>query len=215
MTAVDPGDPVDAARSTERADSAGRAGRAGRLGGRVGAWSLLRRWVLPAAGAALVLGLVAGAVWAAVVPQVTLQRVSGGLELDETSGAALYAFDGWYAAVAAAGGLLTGVLALPVVRRRGWPTVVAAGLVAAVAGLVQWGLGTRLDRGAHAGITPGTGGRSAVALSLSGHAALALWPLAAGLVLTVASLAAPRLFDRLEATDILTPAADGAGRPLG
>lgn len=191
------------------------AGRAGRPGGRVGAWSLLRRWVLPAAGAALVLGVAAGVAWAAVVPQVTLQRVSGGLELDETSGAALYAFDGWYAVVAAVGGLVTGVLALPAVRRRGWPAVVAGGLVATVAALVQWGLGTRLDRGAHTLVTPGTGGRSAVALSLSGHASLALWPLAAALVLVVASLASPRLFERARPPDILTPAADVAGRPPG
>ncbi len=213
MTAADPaGEPEESGEAGEARET-GPTRRSRRPAAR--AWSVAVRWLLPAAGAALVLGVVAGAVWAAVVPQVTLQRVSGGLELDETSGAALYAFDGWYAVVAAVGGLVTGVLALPVVRRRGWPTVVAAGLVATVAGLVQWGLGTHLDRGAHTGVTPGTGGRSAVALSLSGHAALALWPLAAALVLAVASLAAPRRFDRLGPPDILAPAGDAAGRPPG
>jgi len=150
------------------------------------------------AAAAVVLGVSAGAVWAALVPQVTVQRVPGGLLLDERSGAASYAFDGWFAVVAVVGGLLLGIGSVPAVRRRGWPVVPVTAAAALAAGLVQWWVGGRLDRGGATvpGAAPGsTGQRVALALSLSGHAALALWPLAACFVLVAVSLLAPGLLD--------------------
>ncbi len=172
---------------------AGRVGQGGRrrvraLVGVLGAHAV----------AAAVLGVTAGAVWAALVPQVTVQRVPGGLLLDERSGAASYAFDGWFGVVAVAGGLLLGIASVPAVRRHGWRVVPVTAAAALAAGLVQWWVGTRLDRGG--ATVPGasgdsTGQRVALALSLSGHAALALWPLATCVVLVAVSLLAPGLLD--------------------
>ena len=144
------------------------------------------------AGVTVLLGLVAGLAWAVLVPQVSLQRVAGGLELDETSGAALFSFDGWYAVVALVGGLVLGVLAIPVARRRGWPVAAATAVAAVLAGLLQWWLGIHLDRGG-AAVDGAT--RTTVRLTLAAHSALAVWPLGACLALVAVSVLAPRLFD--------------------
>ena len=180
-----PDDEVGGGGGSDGGDCNARGGPA------VGSWTAL---VAGPVVAGAVFGVVAGVVWEVIAPVVRLPRTTGGLELDETSGARLFAFDGWFAVVAVVGGLIFGGAAVALVRRQGWRAVPAVAVGSVVAALLEWGVGDRLRRGGNAATAP-VGSQVAVPLTLSGHALLALWPLAAVIVLAVISLVAPRLFD--------------------
>jgi hypothetical protein len=141
----------------------------------------------------VVAGVVGGLAWVLVSPTVRLQQVSGSVVLDETSGAALYSPQGWFAVVALVGGVLIGLGAIPLAARRGWPVVPIAAVAALAAGVLAWRVGIAIDGGP---LRPRPGADSVPApLALSGMSALALWPLGTGAVATLAALIRPRLFD--------------------
>lgn len=137
------------------------------------------------------LGVVAGVVWKLVTPVVRLPRVAGGLELDETSGARLFAAEGWFAVLALVGGAVLGIVAVVLAARVGWPVVPLAAVAALGAGVLAWRVGVAL-----AGHPRAPTGPVAVPLTLSGHSVLALWPLATALVSVLAALIRPGWFDR-------------------
>lgn len=148
--------------------------------------------------AAAALGIAGGLLWARLTPVVRLRQVSGGLLLDETSGARLFAAEGWFAVVAVVGGVLIGVVAVASAARLGWVTVPAAALVALGSGVLAWRLGVAVA---------GTGS-DVVPLRLGGRSVLALWPLGTAVVAVLAALVRPRWFDRAQPS-VGAPAGSG------
>jgi hypothetical protein len=143
-----------------------------------------------------VLGVLAGLVWAAVAPRALLQEVMHGeAQLVNAESSAFIAADGWFSLIAAAGGLVTGVLGYRLlVRRAGWPA--AAGLIlgaAAAAACALWtgeniGLAT-YDRQL---ATSPAGTLFHASLALGAKSALAFWPLLTSVAILLAESGARR-----------------------
>ena len=137
------------------------------------------------AGTAL-LGVAAGFGWAAVAPRPLIVVLGPGMPYvanQETS--AFIVADGWFTLLAVAGGVISGVLGYALaVRRHGAPAM--AGIMAggAAAALIARWIGQRSGAAAyhHALALGQPGARLQAPLTLGGWGALALWPLAAGLV---------------------------------
>jgi hypothetical protein len=137
------------------------------------------------AGTAL-LGVAAGFGWAAVAPRPLVVVLGPGMPYvanQETT--AFIVADGWFAVLAVAGGVISGLLGYALaVRRHGAPAM--AGILAggAAAALVARWLGQRSGAAAyhHALALGRPGALLREPLMLGGRGALALWPLAAGLV---------------------------------
>ncbi|MGO9294388.1 MAG: hypothetical protein ACLP52_11045 [Streptosporangiaceae bacterium] len=137
------------------------------------------------AGSAL-LGLAAGAAWQAVAPRALFIVVSrGAANVANPETTAFIAADGWFCILAAIGGVATGLLGYALAVRRYGPLPMAGVLAGGVAAAytARWA-------GQRAGLTA-FNSRLATAragtllhapLTLGAHSALALWPLAAGLV---------------------------------
>ena len=142
------------------------------------------------------LGVLAGLIWAAVAPRALLHEVAHGeAQLVNAETSAFIAADGWYCLIAAAGGLVTGVLGYRLlVRRAGWAA--AAGLIlgaVAAAGCALWtgeniGLGT-YDRQLAA--SP-AGTFFHASLALGAKSALAFWPLLTSVAILLAQSGARR-----------------------
>ena len=137
------------------------------------------------AGTAL-LGVAAGFGWAAVAPRPLIVVLGPGLPYvanQETS--AFIVADGWYTLLAVTGGVISGLLGYALaVRRHGAPAM--AGILAggAAAALIARWIGQQPGAAAyHHALALGRSGVLLRApLMLGGRGALALWPLAAGLV---------------------------------
>jgi len=137
------------------------------------------------AGTAL-LGVAAGFGWAAVAPRALVVVVGPGSPYpanQETS--AFIVADGWFTLLAVAGGIISGLLGYALaVRRHGAPAM--AGILAggAAAALIAKWIGQQSGAAAYHHVL--AVGRPGVVLQapliLGGRGALALWPLAAGLV---------------------------------
>jgi hypothetical protein len=133
----------------------------------------------------VLLGLLAGLLWAHAAPRPEYVVVSGGAEAVNPEGGAFIGADAWFCVIGAAGGLVSGLLGyLLAVRRHGalaMAGVLCGGLAAAY--LAMW-IGQRSGRAAFFGALavskPGTLLRAP--LKLDAHGAVAFWPLAAGLV---------------------------------
>jgi hypothetical protein len=141
---------------------------------------------LAVAAGTVVLGAAAGLGWAAVAPRASLVMTSpGAAALVNTETSAFIAADAAFCLICVAGGVLSGVLGYLFGVRRHGPLAMAAllGGSLAAAFLARW-------VGEHAGFagfqhqlaTLPTGARLNDALSLGASGALALWPLAAGVV---------------------------------
>jgi hypothetical protein len=147
-------------------------------------------FVVALAGSAL-LGAVAGLIWGAVAPRALFQEVQPGEALlvnAETT--AFIVADAWFCAIAAVGGLLTGLAGgRLLVRRDGWPAT--AGLVGgavAAAYMAMWigGL-TGLSTYNHLLATSAAGTYFHASLSLGAKSALAFWPLLTSAVIAIGS----------------------------
>jgi hypothetical protein len=137
------------------------------------------------AGTAL-LGVAAGFGWAAVAPRPLIVVLGPGMPYianQETS--AFIVADGWFTLLAVAGGVISGVLGYALaVRRHGAPAMAAIMAGGAAAALIARWIGQRSGAAAyhHALALGQPGARLQAPLTLGGWGALALWPLAAGLV---------------------------------
>jgi hypothetical protein len=137
------------------------------------------------AGTAL-LGVAAGFLWASVAPRPLIVVLGPGASYvanQETS--AFIVADGWFTLLAVAGGIISGLLGYALaVRRHG--ALAMAGVLAggAAAALIAKWIGQRSGAAAyHHALALGRPGVLVhEPLMLGGRGALALWPLAAGLV---------------------------------
>lgn len=134
--------------------------------------------------AAVALGGIGGVVWRTTtpLPGYTVQP-DGQALISELGLTQLFVADARYAVIGLAGGLLMGLLAMLVLRRRGWWVVVWATGGSVLAGLAAWGAGVvgavpLKDRLAHAA----AGRTEPVDLALHSPVAVLLWPFAAMLL---------------------------------
>lgn len=91
---------------------------------------------------AVVLGVAVGLLWSALAPEVRLQVSDGTAYLDEVEGARVIGRDGWFAALAAAGGILLGVAGWLRHRSDAVPLVIGTALAGALGTFVAWRIGT-------------------------------------------------------------------------
>ncbi|WOQ15473.1 hypothetical protein [Raineyella sp. W15-4] len=143
--------------------------------------------------AAVLLGGAGGVVWRTTtpLPGYTVQP-DGQAVISELALTQLFVADARYAVIGLVGGLLLGLLAVAVLRRRGWWVVVWAAAAPILAGLAAWGAGVvgavpLKDRIAHAV----AGQSEPVDLALHSPVAVLLWPFAAMLVVLLWSAFAP------------------------
>jgi len=95
-------------------------------------------------GGMAVLGVVCGALWALVVEPAQLIRFDNGVGQDELQLGRVFDADGWFATIAAAAGLVAG-LVFGFWRRRNLLTTVLLAMVGCVvAGLLMWKVGVAL-----------------------------------------------------------------------
>jgi hypothetical protein len=143
-----------------------------------------------------VLGIVAGLIWAAVAPRALLQEVAHGeAQLVNAESSAFIAADAWFCLIAAAGGLITGVVGYRIlVRRAGWAA--AAGLVlgAVAAAVIAMWVGENVGLGTynHLLASSPTGTFFRASLGLGAKSALAFWPLLTSAVILLAETGARR-----------------------
>ena len=131
-------------------------------------------------------GVAAGLGWAAVAPRPLLVMTGPGVAgLSNVETHAFIAADAAFSIIAAAGGVVSGLLGYVLAVRRYGPPAMAAVIAGAVAAALaarwageQSGLGTFH----HLLATLPTGARLRDSLTLGASAALAFWPLAASLV---------------------------------
>jgi hypothetical protein len=149
----------------------------------------LAAFVAALAGSAL-LGVVAGLIWAVVAPRAVLVEVaSGEAQLVNPESSAFIVADVWFCAIAAAGGLVTGILGYRfLIRRAGW--IAAAGLIAgavAAALLALW-IGENIGQGTynHLLATSSNGALFHASLGLGAKTALAFWPMLTSAVILMA-----------------------------
>jgi hypothetical protein len=143
-----------------------------------------------------VLGVAAGLIWAAVAPRALLQQVAAGeAVLVNAESSAFFVADAWFCLIAAAGGVITGVLGyLFLVRRAGWAA--AAGLVLgalAAAALALW-VGENIGLGTynHLLATSRNGTLFHSSLALGVKNALVFWPMLTSIVILLANSGARR-----------------------
>lgn len=155
--------------------------------------------------AAVVLGLVGAVLWSNIAPVIEGELTATGVRVGNTQARRQFGVDGWFAVVAAGGGLVLGTVGFA--RHRSHP--VGALVVLAVAGLiaaaVQWFTGVRLGPepvGERAAELP-AGATISMPLELNAPAVLPVWSISAvvGALLVAAFLDdrerwAPRLSRR-------------------
>ena len=177
---------------------------------------------LAVAGGTALLGVVAGFLWAVAAPRPLLVMTGRGTAAvinAETS--AFIAGDGWYCFICLAGGLLSGLLGYLLAVRSYGPVAMIMVLVSALAAaLITLWIGEHVGLASyhHLLATLPAGARLRAALSLGARSAIAIWPLAAGLMAGGMELAAV-LRDRQVAVRVGAgpgmswPRNDRAGRP--
>ena len=143
----------------------------------------LAAFVLALAGTVL-LGIVAGLIWAEVAPRAMLEEVARGeAELLNPETSAFIVADAWFCLIGAVGGVITGILGYRFLVRRvgraGWAA--AAGLVigALAAALIAVWIGENIGLGTynHLLASSQVGTVFNASLGLGAKSALAFWPL--------------------------------------
>ena len=149
---------------------------------------------LAVAGGTALLGVVAGFLWAVAAPRPLLVMTGRGTAAvinAETS--AFIAGDGWYCFICLAGGVLSGLLGYLLAVRSYGPVAMIMVLVSALAAaLITLWIGEHVGLASyhHLLATLPAGARLRAALSLGARSAIAIWPLAAGLMAGGMELAA-------------------------
>lgn len=138
-------------------------------------------------------GALAGLVWRATtpLPDWTVQD-DGTVVLGEHVLTSLFEATARYTVVAAVGGLLLGLLALALLRRRGWPVVAWSVVGPVLAGLAAWTAGVLGGPSAEellAGAGPGSS--VPVDLALRAPVAVLVWPFLAMLPVLLWSAFSP------------------------
>jgi hypothetical protein len=140
-------------------------------------------------GVLLLAGLPAGLLWWAVAPRARFEVTEdGAVVLGRPSTELLIADDGVYTLVLAGLGLLAGVVAWRLRRRRGVAVLLALTLGTLLAALLAWQVGETLGAGPTADQLADVGARVTTALRLNSIASVAVGPFAAVLTYVVATL---------------------------
>ncbi|HEY5359082.1 MAG TPA: hypothetical protein VIJ82_15620 [Streptosporangiaceae bacterium] len=174
------------AESSQHPPPPGGPGGGARPGDAPGQLRALSAALAIAAGSAL-LGIAGGLIWAAIAPQAQFVVASRGAAYvvnPETS--AFIAADGWYGAIAVAGGVIIGLAAYLLGVRRFGPLPAAGALVGATAAaFLAWWAGRNVGLAAfrHRLEISKPGALIRQPADLGAHGALAFWPLAAGVVI--------------------------------
>jgi hypothetical protein len=129
----------------------------------------------------VVLGLVAAVLWWQLAPLAEYTRTSSNAEMGEEQLGVQVAADGWYAVIAAVGGLLSGVGLLAWRRRDPVAMVVLVAVGALLAGWVMLRVGLWLGPADPKTVLPHVPVGAKVPLQLEPHAhgVLAIWPITA------------------------------------
>lgn len=143
-----------------------------------------------ALGASALLGALAGLIWGAVAPRVQLQMVQAGVAYQvnvESSG--YIGADGWYCAITAVGGLITGLAGYWfLVRRASWPAALGLVLGAVGAGYIAMWIGGLIGLATfnHLLATAPVGAFFNDSLSLGAKSGVVCWLLVTGAVIGIA-----------------------------
>jgi hypothetical protein len=156
-------------------------------------------WFAVTLGGSAVLGLLCGLIWGEVAPRALLQEVGAGTaEVVNAETTAFIAADAWFCAIAAAAGLITGVLGYWFLlaprdgarSQRGVRAATTLGLIlGALAGaLVMLWLGERIGLSGydHHLATSPNGTFFSASLSLGAKSALVFWPMFTAIVILIA-----------------------------
>jgi Protein of unknown function (DUF2567) len=159
-------------------------------------------------------GIPVGVLWWLLAPRLDFRITSAGpVPVDAVpSSEVLIADDGVFALLLAAVGLLCGVLAWRMRRRRGVATVVALAAGTAICGALAWQVGELLGPGPTRAALAQVGGRVTTSLALHSLPALAFGPFGAVLAYVVAVLYTRS--DDLGRTELARPVSPRAGEAL-
>jgi hypothetical protein len=145
----------------------------------------LRGW-LTAVLVTLLLGVAAGFLWAAVAPRPYLVMTGpGAAQVTSAESSAFIGGDGWYCLICLVGGIISGLAGYLLAVRGHHPVgmalVLLSGLAAALIAL-QIGQHSGQASYHHLLSTLPAGRHLSASLSLGARSAIALWPLAAGIM---------------------------------
>ncbi|MGY1638138.1 hypothetical protein ACI78V_15940 [Geodermatophilus sp. SYSU D00742] len=179
------------------------------------------RGALALTGVLFACGVPAGLLWWVLAPRAQFRVTADGpVVIGHPSAELLAAVDGTYTLVLAGLGLLAGVGAWQLRRRRGVATVLALGAGTLLAALAAWQVGELLAPGPTEAELADVGATLSTGLALNSVAALAAAPFLAVLAYVVAALfAASEDLDRPAAVTPIPagpgfPSVDGDLRPL-
>ncbi len=145
-------------------------------------------------GGSLALGLLMGALWALIAPEVKVDVRDGGAFLSQEQGALLIGVDGWFTVLAIVAGITTGVLAWWRFRHDIVGMLGGAAVGGFLGSLVAWRVGVWLGPGPLAPRVAGAADGTVLAapLDLAAKAALLVWPIAAVFIVFLLALIEPR-----------------------
>lgn len=175
---------------TQPMDPVGAAGQPAPRRGRLRRFltaALASLWrCLPAVLVTLLLGVAAGFLWAAVAPRPHLVMTGpGAAQVTSAESTAFIGGDGWYCLICLAGGIISGVIGYLLAVRGHHPVGMALVLLSGLgAGLITLWIGQHSGQAGyhHLLSTLPAGRHLSASLSLGARSALALWPLAAGIM---------------------------------
>ena len=175
---------------TQPMDPAGATGpprpsRGGLQRGLAAAAAALWRCV-PAVLVTLLLGVAAGFLWAALAPRPYLVMTGpGAAQVTSAESSAFIGGDGWYCLICLAGGIISGLVGYLLAVRGHHPVGMALVLLGGLgASLIALWIGQHSGQGSYQHLlsTLPAGRHLSASLSLGARSAIALWPLAAGIM---------------------------------
>jgi hypothetical protein len=149
-----------------------------------------------ALAASVLLGLLGGLIWHLVAPRPVLQQIGAGTaEVVNPETRAFIAADGWFCAIGAVAGVLTGIIGYRAgIVRRGFATrtAVTIGLIlgAVAGGYTMLWLGQEIGLSAyrHQLADAATGVTYTASLTLGAKSALVFWPLLTSVIIVLAEI---------------------------
>ncbi len=145
----------------------------------------LRRF-LTAVLVTLLLGVAAGFLWAALAPRPYLVMTGpGAAQVTSAESSAFIGGDGWYCLICLIGGIISGLAGYLLAVRGHHPVGMALVLLSGLAaGLIALAIGQHSGQASyhHLLSTLSAGRHLSASLSLGARSAIALWPLAAGIM---------------------------------